>query len=114
MPIPLLPRLKEDYTVREFDNAGIWERRDSVALVSISESLDVADTRLASAEVDSIPSMWARPLLFEMALYMDDTNHPMHKRILGEWRGLLTMLALKEWCGCSAYAYLGHNFAKLR
>ena len=99
MPIPLLPRLKEDYTVREFDNAGIWERRDSVALVSISESLDVADTRLASAEVDSIPSMWARPLLFEMALYMDDTNHPMHKRILGEWRGLLTMLALKEWCG---------------
>ena len=91
--------MKEDYTVREFDNAGIWERRDSVALVSISESLDVADTRLASAEVDSIPSMWARPLLFEMALYMDDTNHPMHKRILGEWRGLLTMLALKEWCG---------------
>ncbi len=99
MPIPLLPRLKEDYTVREFDNAGIWERRDAVALVSISESLDVADTRLASAEVDSIPSMWARPLLFEMALYVDDTNHPMHKRILGEWRGLLTMLALKEWCG---------------
>ena len=98
MPIPLLPRLKEDYTVREFDNAGIWERRDSDELEKISKSLDVADTRLASAEVDSIPSMWARPLLFEMALYEDDTNHPIHKRILGEWRGLLAMLALKEWC----------------
>ena len=98
MPIHLLPRLKKDYTVKEFDNAGIWEKQDSVVLESISESLDVADTKIASAEVDSIPSMWARPLLFEMALYEDDTNHPIHKRILGEWRGLLAMLALKEWC----------------
>ena len=98
MPIHLLPRLKKDYTVKEFDKAGIWEKRDSVVLESISESLDVADTKIASAEVDSIPSMWARPLLFEMALYEDDTNHPIHKRILGEWRGLLAMLALKEWC----------------
>ena len=47
-------------------------------------------------EIDSIPSMWARPLLFEMALYND--RHPVHTRILGEWRGLLAMLALKEWC----------------
>ena len=98
MPIHLLPRLKKDYTVKKFDNAGIWEKRDSDELEKISKSLDVADTRLASAEVDSIPSMWARPLLFEMALYEDDTNHPIHKRILGEWRGLLAMLALKEWC----------------
>ena len=98
MPIHLLPCLKKDYTVKEFDNAGIWEKRDSDELDKISKSLDVADTRLASTEVDSIPSMWARPLLFEMALYEDDTNHPIHKRILGEWRGLLAMLALKEWC----------------
>ena len=98
MPIHLLPRLKRDYTVKESDNAGIWEKRDSDELERISKSLDVADAKLASAEVDSIPSMWARPLLFEMALYEDDTNHPIHKRILGEWRGLLAMLALKEWC----------------
>ena len=58
--------------------------------------LILADTKLASAEVDSIPSMWARPLLFEMALY--DTRHPLHSRILEEWRGLLAILALKEWC----------------
>ena len=30
-----------------------------------------------------------------MALY--DTRHPMHERVLGEWRGLLAILALKEW-----------------
>ena len=39
--------------------------------------------------------MWARPLLFEMALC--DTNHPLHERIRGEWRGLLALLALNEW-----------------
>lgn len=98
MPIHLLPRLKEDFTVKKIDNAGIWEKLISAQLESISDSLDVADDKIASAEVNSIPSMWARPLLFEMGLYKDDTKHPLHKRILGEWRGLLALLALKDWC----------------
>lgn len=95
MPNPLLPRLTTTNQVTTFGNAGRWEKRVSAELERISEGLDVADTKIASAEVDSIPSMWARPLLFEMALY--DTRHPMHPRILGEWRGFLAMLALKEW-----------------
>ena len=95
MPNPLLPRLTATNKVTTFGNAGRWEKRDSGELGRISEGLDVTPPKVASAEVDSIPSMWARPLLFEMALY--DTRHPMHKRILGEWRGLLAMLALKEW-----------------
>ena len=85
MPNPLLPRLTKINQVTTFGNAGRWEERDAAELERISEGLDVADTRLASAEVDSIPSMWARPLLFEMALY--DKRHPMHKRVWGEWRG---------------------------
>ena len=96
MPNPLLPRLTATNQVTTFGNAGRWEERESAELERISEGLDVADTKIASTEVDSIPSMWARPLLFEMALY--DTRHPMHRRVLGEWRGLLAMLALKEWC----------------
>ena len=99
MPNPLLPRLTETHEVTNFGNAGRWEKRQSIELERISEGLDVARPKLVSAEVDSIPSMWARPLLFEMALY--DTRHPMHGRILGEWRGLLAMLALKEWCDFS-------------
>ncbi|MCY4568786.1 MAG: hypothetical protein OXD49_10815 [Candidatus Poribacteria bacterium] len=95
MPNPLLPRLTTTNQVTTFGNAGRWEKREPAELERISEGLDVADTKIASAEVDSIPSMWARPLLFEMALY--DTRHPMHPRILGEWRGLLALLALKEW-----------------
>ena len=96
MPNPLLPRLTVPNKVTTFGHAGRWEKRESAELERISEGLDVADTKIASAEVDSIPSMWARPLLFEMALY--DTRHPMHGRVLGEWRGLLATLALKEWC----------------
>ena len=95
MPNPLLPRLTGTHQVTTFGYAGRWEKRAPVELERVSEGLDVADTKIASAEVDSIPSMWARPLLFEMALY--DTRHPMHTRVLGEWRGLLAMLALKEW-----------------
>ena len=95
MPNPLLPRLTGNNTVTTFSNAGRWEKRDSAELERISEGLDIVTPQLTSAEVDSIPSMWARPLLFEMALY--DTRHPMHKRVLGEWRGFLAMLALKEW-----------------
>ena len=95
MPNPLLPRLTTTNQVTTFGNAGRWEKRESAELERISEGLDVGDTKIASAEVDSIPSMWARPLLFEMALY--DTRHPMHERVLGEWRGLLAILALKEW-----------------
>ena len=93
---PLLPRLTVTNQVTTFGNAGRWEERPSAELERISEGLDVADPKITSVEVDSIPSMWARPLLFEMALY--DTRHPMRKRVLGEWRGLLAMLALKEWC----------------
>ncbi len=96
MPNPLLPRLTPANKVTTFGKAGRWEKRDSAELERVSEGLDIANTIITSAEVDSIPSMWARPLLFEMALY--DTRHPLHNRILGEWCGLLAMLALKEWC----------------
>ncbi len=95
MPNPLLPRLTVTNQVTTFGNAGRWEERAPAELERISEGLDVPPPKVASAEVDSIPSMWARPLLFEMALY--DERHPIHTRTLGEWRGLLAMLALKEW-----------------
>ena len=45
--------------------------------------------------VDAIPDVWARPLLFEMALF--DPNHQLHERVVGEWRGLATIIALHEW-----------------
>lgn len=95
----LLPRLRDDNERRiaNIDFAGDWIRRESGELENIRQSLDLTATGANFTQANSIPSMWARPLLFEMALY--DSTHPMHERILGEWRGLLAMLALKEWYG---------------
>ena len=92
---PILPSLRDDGAVANFNEAGTWQRRNPAELERISQSLRVMNAGAADSEIDSIPNMWARPLLFEMALY--DADHPLHKRILGEWRGLLAMLALKEW-----------------
>ena len=92
---PLLPPLKKKgAAVAVLPSTGTWEQVPAVALNNIAENLEVTTVAAKFTEIDSIPSMWARPLLFEMALY--DIDHPMHECILGEWRGLLAMLALKE------------------
>jgi hypothetical protein len=91
---PLLPPLKGDKTVGPLPNTGHWQSVNAVTLDNISRSLKVTSAAAKFTDIDSIPSMWARPLLFEMALY--DADHPMRECILGEWRGLLAMLALKE------------------
>lgn len=92
---PLLPPLKNDGDgLAIIPDTGIWFPVPAVALNNIAENLDVTKIAAKFIDIDSIPSMWARPLLFEIALY--DKNHPMHECILGEWRGLLALLALKE------------------
>lgn len=88
---PVLPRLKKESRVGSFSNAGRWDIRRPTELEHLSSALDVEKVEF---EVNSIPDMWARPILFEMALF--DRNHALHNRIRGEWRGLLAILALRE------------------
>lgn len=95
MTFPLLPPLKKDGGVADL-RTGTWVEVGAVALNNIAKNLAVAKIDGKFIDIDSIPSMWARPLLFETALY--DEAHPMHQCVVGEWRGLLAMLALKEWC----------------
>ena len=95
MAFPLLPPLKDDGDGLDIINeTGIWKQVPGVALNNIADNLAVTKIDSKFVDIDSIPSMWARPLLFEIALYDDD--HPMHECVVGEWRGLLAMLALKE------------------
>ena len=93
--IPLLPPLREDKTPSNFEVPGEWLKRNSADLYGMIQSLQVKGAGANYRKVDSIPYMWARPLLFEMALC--DANHPLDERIRGEWRGLLALFALKEW-----------------
>lgn len=95
MSKPLLPSLKTGHGVQPPD-VGKWDARKADELDTISEGLDVNQ---AETQVNSIPDVWARPLLFEMALFSSDKDgkkHPLRGQVLGEWRGLLAMLALKE------------------
>ncbi len=95
MAFPLLPPLKKDGDgLAVLPRTGTWEQVPGVALNNIADNLKVTKVDGKYIDIDSIPSMWARPLLFEIALY--DDEHPMHECIVGEWRGLLAMLALKE------------------
>ncbi len=90
MTKPILPKLKTTHNVTNFNEAGKWDLRTRDSLQKLSNGLKVDKVE---SEISSIPDMWARPMLFEMALL--NPEHVLHQRILGEWRGLLAMLGLK-------------------
>lgn len=92
MPTPLLPKLHPNHNVEQLTEPGEWFNRSADELKHISEGLDVNNQ--VQTQINSIPDIWARPLLFEAALL--NGAHPLHSQILGEWRGLLAMLALRE------------------
>lgn len=91
MTHPLLPKLITAHNVKTFSESGKWDIRTRDSLDKLSSGLKVDKIE---TEISSIPDMWARPMLFEMALF--NAKHALHERTLGEWRGLLAMLALKD------------------
>lgn len=97
---PMLPKVNEDVSKILKDQAGIWKEADINFLQGLANSLDCGESIKDMGSVDSIPDMWARPLLFKMALFdLEPTKQfitGLHERIRGEWRALLAMFALKE------------------
>ncbi len=92
---PLLPKMKSTYNVGNFTEGGAWKACERSEIHNLSEGLNLDNPDPRFFEVTSVPDMWARPLLFTMALYYD--QHPIHKVVLGEWRGMLAMMALREY-----------------
>ncbi|MCR5833439.1 MAG: hypothetical protein K6G55_02125 [Selenomonadaceae bacterium] len=97
---PMLPKVEEDISKILSDQAGIWKDTDINFLRGLANSLDCGESIKDMGAVDSIPDMWARPLLFKMALFDFETTRQfitgLHEKVLGEWRALLAMFALKE------------------
>ncbi len=97
---PMLPKVNEDVSKILKDQAGIWKETDINFLQGLSNSLDCGESIKDMGSVDSIPDMWARPLLFKMALFdLEPTKQfitGLHEKVRGEWRALLAMLALKD------------------
>lgn len=90
MSIPLLPGLKDSNKIA-IPQRGTWTSSVQNTLSNLVEDLKVG-TDVAS-DISSIPDLWARPALYELALF--NKEHYLHNRYLAEWRGIMAMLALR-------------------
>jgi hypothetical protein len=97
MTYALIPPLKAGEAHPNPGPDGNWNRVDGgpVNLLRFAAALDVPSQSIPAERIKSTPSPWARPLLFEQALFM--AAHPAHARIVGEWRGLLAALGLWDY-----------------
>ena len=97
--IPMLPEIDKNSKAFQDIEAGIWS--DNIeTLESLVDSLATGGSLEDVGNIDSIPDVWAKPLLFKMALFDLETTKEfvagLHDRVLGEWRAILAMLALKN------------------
>jgi hypothetical protein len=87
-----LPELDSNIPVPK-ENAH-WFNNDRKIILGISEGI-VIDEQALTKGVSSIPDVWARPLLFQSAI-RPNSKHPLKKKCIQEWRGLLSLLALHK------------------
>lgn len=97
---PMLPKLKEDSAVTP-DKTSVWEDKEYDFLNTLIKSIAVSGSIKDVGTIDSIPDVWARPLLFEMALFDKEGTEQQfvkgfHERVVNEWRSILAMLALND------------------
>lgn len=97
---PILPKVSGETSKILSDVAGVWKETDINFLRGLADGLDCGESIRDMGSVDSIPDMWARPLLFKLALFdLEPTKEfitGLHEKVLGEWRALLAMFALKD------------------
>lgn len=96
----LLPKLSTDAAIAP-TMTGQWEDKSGLEgnrfLKGLSDSLVVAKDSKDIDNIDSIPDIWARPILFRMALFSSrGFDSGLCKKVLGEWRAILAMLALQD------------------
>jgi len=81
-----------------YASAGSWSRNTSFnKLATLAKNLDTSKVTNYPDKLRSVPTPWARLLLFESALY--DKDHPAHREIRDQWRGLLGVLGLADVLG---------------
>ena len=78
--------------VGEPPTAGVWHGYDRKLLRAVADGIVVGQSAVGRG-VSSVPDAWARPLLTLSAL-RPGSNHPLRPRLVQEWRGLLSLLAL--------------------
>ncbi|XZF62201.1 MAG: hypothetical protein ACSI46_25000 [Gloeotrichia echinulata DVL01] len=87
----LLPPSQDGYGF-QVNNRVQWQQEPLTnTFQKIAEKLKVEGD---SKTVSSIPDIWARPLLMQMALY--DQKHPLHEEMKAQWQGMLAAIALAK------------------
>src|SRR5690348_15194578 len=96
MPDPcFLPHLRPEHAAPiPTAGDGVWTSQGGgvSTLAKYADALRVDQAGIRAERLKSVPTPWARLLLFEQALF--EPRHPVHAQVLGEWRGLLGCLAL--------------------
>ena len=72
--------------------AGKW-KTDPSFLEKFAHDIHV-EGQLGDRIVNSVPSVFARPIQFSQAL--SSAAHPMHDAVVAQWRGLLAIFALQK------------------
>lgn len=90
---------------------GAWQEADTT-LRRLSASLKVDEQPFADPHepVRAIPDPWAQARTFAEALVSGNTDHPMHREALAQWRGLLALFALRDLYPDN-YTLTPHSFA---
>jgi flavodoxin len=99
-----MPKLHEDgRNDTTWPAPGTWKQGQDISHLAIfADKLDVSKASKDTDLLNSVPTPWARLLLFETALF--DTRHPSHKEILKQWRGLLGTIAFSRALGLNVKA----------
>ncbi len=88
-----LPKIQPSANIDKPSVNALWEDKQKKIIQAISDGIEI-DEMAQSKGVSSIPDIYARPLIFLSAFRSD--KHPLKKRIIQEWRGLLSLLALHK------------------
>ncbi|MGC2659533.1 MAG: hypothetical protein WA324_16370 [Bryobacteraceae bacterium] len=90
---PMLPVAETTQDDLASGKPGQWDKRHWTDLRHIAGRTRSTAGDRDRIEVDLIPDVWARLILFSNALFND--HHPLHKPALAAYRGFLALLALR-------------------
>jgi hypothetical protein len=89
----MLPPLHEEHRVPPIPSRGVWHPLGSADPLRVIARGLAATSKLGdAADIVSVPDIWAQVTTFHNALTED--AHPLHARVVAEWRGLLACFAL--------------------
>lgn len=89
-----LPTLSKTETGITLPKKGQWADMGSKIILDIANGIEITE-KASKRGISSIPDIWARPLMFQSAI-RQNSKHPLKERLINEWRGLMSLLALSD------------------